>query len=150
MATALAVIGLLVTLLFNTIGVWRSEDQARKSRIATEVSLLTQVGDAVNRAETSLTELGANDKACEQAPHLTEKQEASLHSALTYYDYLAWLFNQGHVTQESAKRYWGVNMTYAYDLGRRLKSKGEVNDLYRELTRFRREAPSELIAPWEC
>lgn len=152
MATGVAVGGLLVTLIFNTIGVWHAEDEAEGSRIATEVNLLTQVGEGVNRAEVSLTELGANDLRCDAVPPiLKDAEEAALHSALTTYDYMAWLFNHERITLQSAKRYWGTNLTDAYNLGRSLRgSREEVDELYRELSRFARTAPKELRAPDPC
>lgn len=150
-ATVIGVAGLLVTLVFNTIGVWRAEEQARKSRIATEVNLLTQVGDGANQAAQAVVASGANDKRCDQGAglSLTDAEEAKLQSALTYYDYMAWLFNDEHVTLPSAKRYWGRDMWDAYDLGRTFKGE-EIDVLFQDLARFVRSAPKGLKPPDPC
>jgi hypothetical protein len=147
----LGVAGLLVTLVFNTIGVWRAEEQARRSRIATEVNLLTQVGDGANQAAQAVVASGANDKRCDAAAglSLSDAQEAKLLSALTYYDYMAWLFNDEHVTLPSAKRYWGRDMWDAYDLGRTFKGE-EIDAAFQDLSRFVHAAPEELKPPDYC
>jgi hypothetical protein len=138
-STTVAVVGVLLTLIFNTVGVWRAEREARKSRIANEVSLLTQVGEGANRAEQALVESGANDKRCLKAAGLAlnDSEEARLADALNYYDYLAWLFNQGQITLESAKQYWGPDMLDVYDLGRKFTGR-QVDVIYAELARFER------------
>jgi hypothetical protein len=144
-ASIVAVSGLLVTLIFNTVGVWRAKEEAEGSRIATEVGLLTQVGAGMNRAEASLVEIGANDKSCKAVPPiLKDPEEGALHSALSYYDYLAWLFNDEQVTLRSAKRYWGRNITEAYELAKALRgSREEVDQSYRELAKYARAASKE-------
>lgn len=145
-STTVGIAGLLLALIFNTIGVWRAEREARKSRIAAEVSLLTQVGEGANRAAQSLVESGANDKRCLKAAGLAlnDSEEARLSDALNYYDYLAWLFNHDQITLESAKRYWGPDMLDVYDLGRKFTGP-HVDVLYTELARF--ERASDLPRP---
>lgn len=144
-ATVVAVSGLLATLIFNTVGVWRAEREASKARIATEVNLLTQVGEGANRASQALVASGANDRRCERAVGLTlsDPEQSRLYSALTYYDHLAWLFNDGHVTLQSAKAYWGPDIVDVYDIGRKFVGT-EVDALFRNLSRFARAAPEEL------
>jgi hypothetical protein len=144
-ATIVAVTGLLVTLIFNTIGVWRAERETSKARVATEVNLLTQVGEGANRASQALVASGANDQRCKRAVglSLSDPQQSQLFSALTYYDYLAWLFNDGHVTLQSAKAYWGPDIVDVYDLGRKFVGT-EVDALFRNLSRFARAAPEEF------
>ena len=131
--------GLLVALIFNTVGVWRSEREARKARVAAEVSLLTQVGEGANRAARALVESGANDKRCRKGSRLAlnDSEEASLFDALNYYDYLAWLFNHRQITLDTAKQYWGPDMLDVYALGRRFTG-STVDVLYAELTHFDR------------
>lgn len=138
-STFVAVLGLLVALIFNTIGVWRSEREARKARVAAEVSLLTQVGTGANEAARALVESGANDKRCLKAPGLAlnDSEEARLFDALNYYDYLAWLFNHEQITLETAKQYWGPDMLDVYGLGRKFTG-SHVDVLYAELARFDR------------
>jgi hypothetical protein len=140
-STFVAVAGLLVALIFNTVGVWRSERETRKSRVAAEVSLLTQVGEGANRAAQALVESGANDKRCLKAAGLAlnDAEEARLADALNYYDYLAWLFNHGQITLESAKQYWGPDMLDVYDLGRKFMGP-HLDALYAELAHFERTA----------
>lgn len=141
MSTSVAIGGLLVALVFNTVGVWRSEREARKSRVAAEVSLLTQVGSGANQAARALVESGANDKRCLKAAGLSlnDSEEARLGDALNYYDYLAWLFNHDQITLESAKDYWGPDMLDVYDLGRKFTGP-HVAVAYGELARFTRSA----------
>jgi len=140
-STTIGIAGLLVALIFNTIGVWRAEREARKSRIAAEVSLLTQVGEGANRAAQALVASGANDKRCLKAAGLAlnDSEEARLSDALNYYDYLAWLFNHDQITLESAKQYWGPDMLDVYDLGRKFTGP-HVDALYAELARFERSS----------
>lgn len=138
-STFVAIAGLLVALTFNTVGVWRSEREARKSRVAAEVSLLTQVGEGANRAAQALVESGANDKRCLKAAGLAlnDSEEARLGDALNYYDYLAWLFNHDQITLESAKQYWGPDMLDVYALGRKFTGP-HIDVLYAELAHFER------------
>ncbi|MEA2365936.1 MAG: hypothetical protein QOE69_3138 [Thermoleophilaceae bacterium] len=140
-STAVGVAGLLLALIFNTIGVWRSEREARKSRVASEVSLLTQVGNGANQAARALTESGANDKRCLKAAGLAlnDSEEARLADALNYYDYLAWLFNHDQITLQSAKDYWGPDMLDVYELGKKFTG-SYVDVAYAELARFNRTA----------
>jgi hypothetical protein len=140
-STFVAIAGLLVALIFNTVGVWRSEREARKSRVAAEVSLLTQVGEGANRAAQALVESGANDKRCLKAAGLAlnDSEEARLADALNYYDYLAWLFNHDQITLDSAKQYWGPDMLDVYGLGRKFTGP-HIDVLYAELANFERTA----------
>ena len=146
-STGVAIAGVLVALIFNTIGVWRAEREARKSRVAAEVSLLTQVGEGANQAARALVESGANDKRCLQATGLAlnDAEEARLTDALTYYDYLAWLFNQGQITLESAMRYWGPDMIDVYDLGTKFMGAEGVDLLYAELAHFEKSADEDRL-----
>jgi len=150
-SVVVAAIGLFLTLAFNTFTVWRSERETRKARIANEVSLLTQVGESSNRASQDLVASGANDDRCKKAVafSLNDRDEARLVAALTYYDYLAWLFNKGQVKLASAKEYWGPQMIDVYRLGRIFEG-DQVDALYRELSFFVGSAPKALRPADPC
>jgi hypothetical protein len=144
--TAVAVVGLIVALVFNTIGVWRSAREDGQTRRATEVNLLTQLDAFVNRAEQELNASKGLQRRCERfaALTLTRDETAQLFSALQYYDYMAWLFNDEHITLEPAKRYWAPNMLDAYRVGTTFHPDGEIDEKFAELAAFQRTADDRL------
>ena len=144
--TAVAVVGLIVALTFNTIGVWRSVQENQQTRLATEVNLLTQLDAFVNQAELQLNATEGLTKRCDRvlAFALTRGETARLFSALQFYDYMAWLFNEEHITMEPAKRFWAPNMLDAYRVGTTFQPDGEIDDKFAELAAFQRTADKGL------
>jgi hypothetical protein len=144
--SVIAVGGLIVALTFNTIGVWRSVREDEQTRRTAELNLLTQLDAFVNRAEMALNTTEGLDNRCAKYPAytLTRHETAQLFAALQHYDYMAWLFNDEHITLEPARRYWAPNMIDAYRLGIVFQPDGEIDEKFAELAAFERTAAAEL------
>jgi len=144
--TAVAVVGLIVALIFNTVGVWRSVQESEQTRRATEVNLLTQLDTFVNQAEQEINATDVLATRCKpNRPYtLTDGDEARLFAALQHYDYLAWLFNKEHITMGPAKSYWAPNMLDTYRVGTIYRPQEEINEHYAELAAFQRTADEAL------
>jgi hypothetical protein len=151
-ATAAAVIGLFVTLGFNTVGVWREVEESRETRRVTQVNLLTQLDATVNQAEQALNAAQGLESRCDRhATYSLERGEtARLFAALHYYDYMSWLFNEEHLTLRAAEAYWAPNMLDAYRLGTTFLPDGEIDEKFAELASFQESAPARLWPPDPC
>jgi hypothetical protein len=98
-ATLLGVTGLFVTLVFNTLAVRQSAQQDNEARETAQISLLTQLNSNASDGEHAIRASSAPEKLCDPAaPLLGTRDSASLHEALDYHEYLAWLFNHGRLT----------------------------------------------------
>jgi hypothetical protein len=144
--TAVAVVGLIVALSFNTIGVWLSMRENAQTRRATEVNLLTQLDAFVNQAEQALNATEGLENRCDPFPAytLTRSETARLFAALQYYDYMAWLFNDEHITLGPAKGFWAPNMLDAYRVGTTFQPDGEIDAKFSQLAAFQRTADNGL------
>lgn len=126
-STIIAILGLLVTMVFNTIGVWqqvdqseRQAEQARETRLYTQVGLLVQLNQFAAQMDRELNATQAGKLRCEPDPlfRLNARDSNSLYAALDFYDEVAWLFNQDVVTLRAARRHWSPSMVDTYRLGR--------------------------------
>lgn len=152
-ATSIGVIGLLVTLVFNTVGVWRGEEQAEQARIAAEVSLLTQLGVALSEADQAVISVADGrliEARCDPFRVQGGTAIGTLWRALAYYDFLAWLFNRDHVTTEGAYEYWAPSLVDAYHLVTGFRPKEEIDKNFAELAYFRRTTPRKLWPDTTC
>jgi hypothetical protein len=111
--TVIAVVGLLVTLGFNTGGVWMQLAQSEQAQDDLALGLLTNLNGIAHQAERQLA--GVRSSLCDGRVAST-KDEAALIEAAQNYDYLAWLFNDGHIDMPSARRYWSASMITTYEL----------------------------------
>jgi hypothetical protein len=110
--TFAAVAGLFVALVFNTAGVWLQVGQTAQTREDTQLGLLTQLNGLARQAEGQMTD--ARVAYCRDDV-LNARDQAAVMEAAQYYDYLAWLFNAGHIDMPSARRYWAPSMTETYE-----------------------------------
>jgi hypothetical protein len=90
--TVLTVIGLAITLVFNTLGVRDSARQQKRTREATQLSLFTQLDQELNGAVAAVNSTRIN------AFHPTPQQRAQLDRAYDDLNYMAWLFNNDYLT----------------------------------------------------
>jgi hypothetical protein len=148
------VIGLLVTMVFNTIGVWQQVDQSKlahqqaehaaeqavRARIDTQVGLLTQVSALAADAESAVLASRVQDVVC-RFHDPSVRQEAAVYRAAELYDYLAWLFNERQLELESAKQYATPAMLSLYELALEALEDKDVDDAYPELKRFSIASP---------
>jgi hypothetical protein len=100
-------------LAFNTVGVWLQVGQTAQARDDTALALLTQLNGLAREAEAQT--FVARRAYCTN-DLVRPKDRAAVMEAAQYYDYLAWLFNAGHVRMESARRYWAKSMLETYEL----------------------------------
>jgi hypothetical protein len=151
--TLVAVIGLLVTMVFNTLGIWQQVDQSKlaheqaqraaeqaiRTRIDTQIGLLTQVSALAADAESAVLASRVQQIVC-RFDDPSVRQEAAVYRAAELYDYLAWLFNERQLELESAKQYATPAMLSLYELALETLDKN-VEDAYPELSRFSIAAP---------
>jgi hypothetical protein len=149
-ATVVGILGLLITLAFNTLGVREQAKQARQTRTDTQIGLLTQLNDLVDASDRAINGTRAPTYRCKPWAHtLTRSERAAVLAATQYYDYLAWLFNQGHISMPSARAYWSRSMLDAYELAAAYNDPGWINQRFHELWTFRNGA-DERFRPKPC
>lgn len=142
----LALIGLVVTLVFNTVGVWQGARSAEEGKKATALGILTSINAASSEAEGEINATDAPARICDRHTigTLSRADTAKLGKALDHYDYLALLLNQKHVTLEDARTYWQREMVEAYDYAKRFIDPGFLDIQYLELRRYYDAAPKAL------
>ena len=143
-ATLVAVVGLLVTMVFNTLGVWQqvkqsklASDQAHQTRVDTQIQLVTQLNALSADAERDVVAAGVDIAGCNAAFKPTAQQRAAVARAARYYDFLAWLFNKRQVVLRSAQRYAQAGMNDIYLLAGDTFGFRPAQKTYPELRRFR-------------
>jgi hypothetical protein len=142
-ATILGLIGLLVTMVFNTVGVCQQVDQADRARqeaiqtrIDTQIGLLTQLNALSAEAEREVVAVRVDFDRCRIDWKASPKQRAAVARALRYYDYLAWLFNRRQVALASAREYAREGMLDMYQLAKDAFGFRGAKTPYPELRRF--------------
>jgi hypothetical protein len=121
----------------------RAQEQARQTKDATQLGLLTTLNVTAKQAERAINATDAPDLRCEanQVGQLKDTEEAALTEALEFYDYLVWLFEREHVSLKEADRYLAPRMIDAYALGETFfPPRGLASD-FRYLKEFRDGAP---------
>lgn len=135
-ATLLGVMGLLVTLAFNTLAVRQSARQDRQASETAQIGLLTQLNSNATDSESAINNTAAVDGACEDGSSLTSEERGTLRVALDYYEYLAWLFNRKRVTVAGSRPFFSERMISGWRLGRHHLGLVQLREKYRELTAF--------------
>jgi hypothetical protein len=149
-ATLLGVVGLLVTLAFNTVAVRQSARQDVEARETSQIGLLTDLNSNASDSERAINDTGAADKLCDPPEPLDDRSSAALLAGLDYYEYLAWLFNHRRVTVTGSHVFFAPRMIEGWRLGRHFYGGALVRDRYEELERFVRETPRGLRGDVAC
>jgi hypothetical protein len=146
------VLGLIVTLVFNTLGVWFQLDEARQSKDVSQLGLVTELNTIAQQSEEKINATDLPDKRCDgdQTGELRDREEAVLAAALKNYDYLAWLFARDHVTLGDANDYLAPAMIDAYQFGGVFIPAAYLARDYPNLKRFRDTRPKRLWPPDVC
>ena len=116
LSVVVAALSLAAGLIFNGKQVEDGANSQRQAKIATELGLLTQLQDAINRAVYSrvpytreFDELRSGRRsALGPAAYRVTAEEAST------MDYFAWLFNNGYLSAQGADVLWGPRMICEY------------------------------------
>ena len=149
-ATLVAVVGLVVTMIFNTIGVWLQVGQARvaskqaelaaqaasRARVDTQLGLVTQLNSLAADADRDVVAAGIQDTRCQVGHVWTPKERAVVNRAAQYYDFLAWLFQQRAIVLDAARRYTAPAMLAMFELSRDVFGPTGVERTYPELMSF--------------
>jgi hypothetical protein len=146
-ATLLGIVGLLVTLAFNTLAVRTTARQARQSREAAQIGVLTQLNSNASDSETAINRTPAADRQCKARFVLKSDDDAAVRSALDYYEYLAWLFNNDRLTVSGSRAFFGGRMIDGWRLARHYLGSGQLTLLYPQLTRFVERTPAAQRPP---
>ena len=167
MATLVAVVGLLITLIFNTLGVWGQLEQAQtdarqakeeakraaESRLYTQIGVLTQLAGAARSSQRAIDRSRLAELRCDPKYHgsdIPRSDEAALREALGVYDFMAWLFNQNHLPSDETLAIWAPRMIDAAKMGETLTSKEELRTAFPQLASFYRHADKRLWPPGAC
>jgi hypothetical protein len=143
--TLLGVLGLLITLIFNAIGVWKGAQQDEQRRETEQIGLVTQLQSSAIDTERAVVAGGAaGDAQCAGGLEgsLDAEDAADLRATLGYYENLAWLFNDGRLTVKGSRRFFSVRMIDGLRLAWRYLGKQDVSDTFPELTEFARRTPA--------
>ncbi|MDX6683368.1 MAG: hypothetical protein QOG94_3407 [Solirubrobacteraceae bacterium] len=140
-ATLLGVIGLLVTLVFNTLAVRQSAKQDREGRETAQISLLTQLNSNASDSESAINETSVPDQLCQRDAAPSKLGGVALRSALDYYEYLSWLFNHDRLTVGDSRAFFAERMVDGWRLGRHLLGHDVMRIKYPQLERFVRDTP---------
>jgi hypothetical protein len=166
-ATVVAVLGLLVTLIFNTVAVWGQLEQAEKdaeqarldarraeeSRLYTQIGVLTQLATEARSSQRVIERSALPALRCRDKYHGSDMRpadEAALREALGVYDFMAWLFNDGYMPSDGALPIWAPRMIDAARMGEKLTSTKELRADFPQLERFYRRASRSLWPPRPC
>ena len=153
MSTTLALLGLLITLVFNAIGVRQQVEQAKlanlqasETRRAAELEVLTQLNAAAAASDAAVNATDAWDNICDKftIQSLSDEDEARIIAALDQYDYLAFLLNGGFITMRDAGTYWRRDMVEVYELAKAFIDPGWLQGHHEHLRRFYERAPASL------
>lgn len=155
---ALAGLSLLVTMLFNTVGVWAQfvqsrtdADRAVESRRYTQIGMLTQLSAEARASERVIVSSNLPSLRCKKNPNSSQLEPsdvASLHQALGVYDFMAWLFNTGQLDLASARLMWGPRLVDSAEMAGKLLSPEELQNLWPQLAKF--QATAKVRAPNYC
>ncbi len=139
-ATMLTVLGLLVTLVFNTVGVWRGAKQDEAGRIAQQIGLLTGLNQNLTSSEEAISlagfePCGLPTEDVKDVSTVINAARPKLFVALDYYEYLAWLFNEEQLTVDGARDYFDDRMIAGWNVAG--KNFEELrNENYKQLAEF--------------
>jgi hypothetical protein len=141
-ATLVAIVGLLVTMVFNTLGVRQSAASAKATRMATELSVLTALSSFLEANNARLSTPRIDAARCDSFLHpLSPREQLEVVTTLEGFDWLAWLFNQPDWRFEAARRYWAPRMLFAFDVAKGVFRLDSVEAQFAQLYRFERSIP---------
>jgi hypothetical protein len=141
----IAAAGLLLALGFNGVQVRDSARAQNQARLATELGLLTQLQNVMSESVYRRVQFapqfrqmraGRRGSLTPPAYRATAEEAANM-------DYLAWLFNSGHLTVEGADQLWGPRMICEYQRAFAPSLATPAQDLP-DLLEFIRQRGSEL------
>jgi hypothetical protein len=111
--------------------------QSAQAREDTALALLTQLNGLARQAEGQM--INARLAKCEDEL-LSPEAIAAMMEAAQYYDYLAWLFNAGHIDMPSARSYWAPSMVETYEFAAQEKL-SVAQKRFPHLRKFTRSTP---------
>jgi hypothetical protein len=149
-ATLLGVLGLLITLIFNTLAVRQGTKQTKETRETAQISLLTQLNSYATNSERGMNDTPAPQNQCNPFVPLSPPDEAAVRAALDYYEYLAWLFNHRRLTVTNSRPFFGSRMIVGWRLARHYLGQDRLSHVYPELTRFVHDTPRGDRPPSVC
>ena len=155
-ATHLTIVGLLVALVFNTIGVWgqwrqqrAGADAAKEARFYAQLGVLTQLASDTRASDRAIASGKLNDLRCRrdyQRSDMSRKDQNSLERALDVYEVMAWAFNQ-KLAPDTARQLWAPRMVDLRTGARKLESRQEVSANWPELDIFDATGVKKLPNP---
>jgi hypothetical protein len=103
----LTILGLGITLVFNTLGVRNTARQQTETKRATQVALFTQLDQQLNSSLRAIDGINVNG-------HLTRHQSDMLNHAYDDLNYMAWLFNHDYLTLAGSKQLVFAGLCHGY------------------------------------
>lgn len=112
-ATLVAIAGLVIALVFNSIQVASTARESKQTRETTQLQLFTTLDGVVNRSLADLRAVGSIPPRGASA-----KTTSAIEETLDNLDYLAWLFRHGYIDLPGARALWTGKMRCAFEIGR--------------------------------
>ena len=111
-----AVLSLIVALVFNGIQAHDSAVAQRESKLASELSLMTQLQDSMNTTVYKRVQFGRqfSQMRAGRRAELSPPAYRAMSEEAANMDYFAWLFNSGFLNADGADRVWGPRMICEY------------------------------------
>lgn len=110
------VLSLLVALVFNGIQAHDSAIAQHEAKLASELSLMTQLQDAMNATVYNRVQFGRQFAQMRDGKRgeLTPPAYRAVAEEAANMDYFAWLFNSGFLDAPGADKVWGPRMVCEY------------------------------------
>jgi hypothetical protein len=139
-STMIALAGLIAGLWWNARQITEQTRQANEGRVAADVTLLTTLNQAFAQVNADLALTHVAQWHCDPdhgQRSLSRREEATLFSALNYYDYLAWLINHGRIAYDPGRTYMRAEMLQAMRYGEWFFAWEEISASFPELSLYR-------------
>jgi hypothetical protein len=138
-ATLIALAGLVVTMIFNTLSVGQAAQSAAASRADADMSLLTSLSTYAQQADVAIAGTNAERAECNHRITLSRRDRRRLLADVESYDYMAWLMSQRSWKLPQALDYWGPSMVRALEIAENDEPNVALNHRFPSLYAFRHE-----------
>jgi hypothetical protein len=137
-ASLTAIASLVVALIFNGLQFRQTRHATEESREATELQVFTELHQLVNNSVASVV----ISRGSWSSGELSDGADRSLQRAMNNMEYLAWLFNGGHVKLAGAEELWAPAVRCLYDIASIFWPRKEITATLPALNVF--------VQKWKC
>ncbi len=124
---------------------WQGAQQEEQARETEQLRLLTTLNDRLTEAEARLDAGGVGDRSCDDTFDPGRGRLAELRAALSYYEYLAWLYDEGELQATNSRDVFAPRLLTVRDVATRLVDPDPRK--FPQLHEFAKEARPEPCPP---